>query len=221
MEMRNVYLAGPFFNPVEVSFIEQLELILEEPRVDSRPLTYFSPRKDGGNADRQGDVKANVAAIFEANLHAMRACGECIAVLDRLMSPGQGIFVCENVMHGQSYEDGGLPPKHWKIVRGPIAQPDLGTVWELGYLKAWNDVLCEVDTDIELPTVWASKKILAGFTMRPREPGGKMNVMLSQGLDVIIHGFDELRNWLRPRTAWHALEIFQTAGLTAFKGDAE
>jgi nucleoside 2-deoxyribosyltransferase len=230
---RNIYLAGPFFNAAELATIERIEQMME-----GRPdVRYFSPRKHGGNAERQSDVKQNAQAIFNANVAAMRECHECIAVLDRpqwmnptgervagLIGPKEDVRTVRReiwLVHHVSYYSADRADDFYPI-KGPLEQPDLGTVWELGYLRAWRDLIFDLDTDIEIPSLWAGRKILAGFTTKSREEQvGKQNVMLARCLDIMIHGFAELEQWMAHPSAGMALASFRAAGLDRTEGEVE
>lgn len=230
---RNIYLAGPFFNPAEIATIERIEQVLE-----GRPhVRYFSPRKHGGNAERQGDVKRNAQAIFNTNIAAMRECDECIAVLDRpqwtnpagervagFNGPKEDVqFIRREIwmVHHVGFHSADRADEFYPI-KGPLEQTDLGTVWELGYLRAWRELIYDLDTDIEIPSLWAGRKILAGFTTKSRtEQMGKQNVMLARCLDITIHGFDELEQWMSYPSAGMALDGFKTAGLDRTECEVE
>lgn len=209
MRARSIYLAAPFFNPHELRLVQAIEeAVKDRPDVD-----LFSPRRDGGNADRQGDVTANATKIFHANVQAMRSCNECVAVLDRVQPPGFEVWLVKYQAHPDPKTPDELLP-----IKGPLEQPDLGTIWELGYLRAWRDLVIGTDFDIEVPMMWSGRKILAGFTMKPRAPGGKMNVMLARCLDVVLHGFEELQEWLAFPSASLALDHFQATGRAQWEG---
>lgn len=162
--MSRVYIAAPFFTPMEIGVVQTIENMLDE-----FGIPYFSPRKDGGNDSRQGSVRENAKAIFEANIEALQACNKVLAVLDRFPADNQEVWLCERDVH-----DILLP------VRGPLKQPDIGTVWELGYFAALRYAgLTHGDSSI------------FGFTRVARNYSS-MNVMILEGVDAVCYGLEEL-----------------------------
>ena len=85
MEIKNIYLASPFFNHVELKYVEQAEKILRD-----RNFTVFSPREqeirtDTPNWDNKcfvGDVKAimdsdAVVVLYHGNYSDSGTAWEC------------------------------------------------------------------------------------------------------------------------------------------------
>ncbi len=170
MSEREIYFAAPFFNPAEVAVCLEVENLLA-----AWQRKHFSPRKDAGNAERQGDVRRNAKSIFDANERALRRCTEVVAWLDRPQVPGLGICLCAAPT---------VAVDRWTFVSGPFEQTDLGVAWELGWVKGFNEHEHQ-----------STRKKLTGFSLKPRGTG-KINLMLTQCLDFVIHGYEELNAYL-------------------------
>jgi hypothetical protein len=141
----------------------------------------------------------------------MRECDECFAILDRPLPENQQLWIC--------YRDPAVDTI--KEIRRINSQPDIGTVWELGYLRGWRDLILSTDCELEVAGKWCGRKVLAGFTTTPRDAGGKMNIMLARCLDVVIHGFGELAEWFSHVNATQALADFEERGLAQWKGQVQ
>lgn len=184
---REIYIAGPFFNAKENDVIGQIENYCKHAVQSGGIDGYFSPRKSGGNADRQKDVQTHASDIFKANYVAIDASSEIIAVLDRQFMPGQTVALLRN-----KDEKGDCinPPE---VVKADLQQPDLGTVWEMGY-------------------AYAKHTTVVGFSLRERGVG-KMNLMLTQSCIAVLHGWTELSEYLNSKNPRSYLEdIVRTYG---------
>lgn len=202
--MRKIYWAAPFFNQPERDVCSRVEAMADAaPRVK-----LFSPRRDGGNANRQGDVKSNAKAIYDENLRALLYTQEIIAWLDRPQLAGQAIMLCEQV--NPLGVQAGNPPL-WEAKRGPLEQPDIGTVWELGFAASHN--YCTDFDEIQI----------VGFTERTPEQWAarKGNVMIGQCLHGMICGWEQLAAYLNACDADAALNVLNLAGNDPMGGDVE
>lgn len=156
------YLAAPFFNNAEMELVMYLEQ-----QLDSFGIPYFSPRKDGGNDGRQADVTRNKREIFVANANAINECSGMIAILDRQMPKDKAVMLCKK----ERYTGNWIPDK------GPLQQPDLGTVWEMGF-------------------AYSQCKPVYGFTERSAREIGTINLMLMEGCQFVFHGRVDLMGFL-------------------------
>lgn len=79
MNNLRVYIASPLFTPSQKATLDEVESML-----DSANITYFSPRRGGGNlAGKEGTERANEAQfIFDENVEMLTACNVLIANID-------------------------------------------------------------------------------------------------------------------------------------------
>lgn len=153
-----VYVAGPFFNATQLSWLERAEDILT--RVGRAEI--WSPRKrsycppDAPPQVRQRSFQDNREGLFRADF--------VLAVLDYLLPHGQELRVVEPAFPGA----GGC-----RAVTKAIRQPDLGTVWEMGYANA------------------AGRPIVGLFA----EPPQTLNLMLAEALRGYLIGLGDLFSW--------------------------
>jgi nucleoside 2-deoxyribosyltransferase len=157
-----IYLAAPFFNEPQLELVRSIELLMAD-----RGIRYFSPRKaDGGEMTELRNLE-DAKRLFEGNVINLQRASHVLAVMDWLMPEKQELRLIDTAT--------GTPAS------GPIALPDTGVVWELGYAAR-----------MDLPCVL--------YTLRPRGEG-RLNIMLGQAAVGVCHGEQELRNWLATGTA--------------------
>jgi len=79
--MNKVYIAAPFFNPEQLSFVKAIERLLDEWHIP-----YFSPRKEGIVADLKNmsdeEKFKETKRIYDANINNIYDCPMMIAVID-------------------------------------------------------------------------------------------------------------------------------------------
>lgn len=112
-----VYIAGPFFNPEQISLIRAIENIFMGAGVE-----FISPRLQHG--DRPVPKVENAAQaeeIFVRNLRDMMQADVLLAVMDYLLPVNHELHITE------WFQD------QLQIVSPPLRLPDTGTVFELGY----------------------------------------------------------------------------------------
>jgi nucleoside 2-deoxyribosyltransferase len=169
-----VYLAGPFFNPDQLSTIEMLEAVL------GAHFSVFSPRRDGGilkpmasAEDRQKVFADNFRGIKGAHVVVAQ-----VAALDtrpwdflvKLMLQNAVAFanVLENRFTSFLHE-----PGLGELMRRFLAilpnYSDIGTIWEMGFAYG-----------VGVPVIAFSPKATTRF-----------NVMLSESTRGVVMGSDE------------------------------
>jgi nucleoside 2-deoxyribosyltransferase len=189
-ELRSpVYIAGPFFNPAQVAVIEEIEGILTE-----RKYEHFSPRRDSGSADmtpEERKVMSNWKPVFESNCIQIGISSLVLAVIEYVLPPDVLSGVLTPIEPEESYTtpDPNIFECHghrqiresrrfmWPHRFRPLAIPDTGTVWEMGFAQA-------------------SMTPVVGYlpTARPEA----MNLMLAQGVVGVISGPEQLQDFLTP-----------------------
>jgi len=160
MSIRKIYLAAPFFSLGEIEVCSRIERAAE-----AKNLNLFSPRQESGML--QGEVAKNANSIFTNNIAGMQKCTEMLCWMDRVL-PKEDCSVRIIQHKGSDLE--------WEILSPPLTQPDIGTVWEMGW-------------------AFAQRKYLTLFTTRDRGDG-KLNLMLTECVDHVVHGFEELDDYL-------------------------
>lgn len=116
-----IYLAGPFFNPVQVEHMERLEAA-----ANLHNLSVYRPRIDGGLLDNSGsreDLVASAEECYQMDLAALEECDLMVALLPYLLH-NRTLCTVYYEEASQVVEDTGL------------VLPDTGTVWEVGYFSA-------------------------------------------------------------------------------------
>ena len=73
----SVYLAGPFFNPTQITTIRKLESELE-----MLGLKVYSPSRDGKKLDMSTDGPELRTAVFRDNVDNLTECDIVVAVID-------------------------------------------------------------------------------------------------------------------------------------------
>lgn len=173
-----IYLAAPFFNKEEIEAIEKIENVLE-----NSTHKYFSPRKQH-NGKPQLEKPGVRDQIFRRNYDEIAACDMVVAWVDRLLPEGKSVWVVD-------FSEPQVPDP----VKGPLYQPDIGTVWEMG---------CAFG--LEIPTLM--------FTLfQPDER--RMNLMLTEAVLGVCYGLENLSKLLAlPSQEWRIM-------LSGWKGGFE
>lgn len=111
----DLYLAAPFFNPVQVATMEELETLCQ-----SKGVSFFSPRlhapQMGPEATPEQQAKTFAGDVEGIN----KSCG-VLAHLDWMLPRG------ETVLRRVSRATG--------VEESELHIPDNGTVWEMGYAR--------------------------------------------------------------------------------------
>lgn len=77
--MKNIYLAAPFFTPMQLELVQEVEKL-----ISTIPgLTYFSPRSEGVLKDMTAEERAaSMQRIFQSNVDHIQGCDCLLAILD-------------------------------------------------------------------------------------------------------------------------------------------
>lgn len=129
--MYKIYLAGPFFNPIQEEHAKRLARTLE-----MRGYEIFAPVQQPW---KEGSI-ISPEYIFKRNLLWMQECNFALCQLDYPMLSYQTLCICEENQEEPEEEN-------WHKV---IQLPDAGTVWEMGYLYALHKCIigyCAEKTD--------------------------------------------------------------------------
>lgn len=167
------YIAAPFFNARELAVVERVEGML-----DAAGIEYFSPRTLGrpNDADERRE-------IFDTNYNHIMDCDIVLAWLDRIHADDRlSVRMVRDVtdIHPPQAALG----SSYTIDSGPLIQPDLGTVWEMG-------------------AVYALDRPCVGFTHHTTPTDARLNLMLAESVDGIVYGLDQLEKMLtKPLTRW-------------------
>ena len=167
------YIAGPFFNEEQKNLIGNIERMFLD-----LDIPFFSPRLCDENSPGNKIDDAAAARIFDRNYAQLvpqpgiygPECDKMLAVIDYTLPKNQQLCVA-------SKEKLDLVATKWNV-SPTLYLPDTGTVFEIGMACA-----------LHIP-VYA-------FTENPPE---RMNIMLSQSTEGIIHGLDHLRSFLQEKT---------------------
>lgn len=185
--MRTIYYAAPFFNSEEMSVMHHFQHIA----TPHSHLRVFYPYE--ASLEDQGNIQDKAARrkVYLKNEQALIHNSELIAWIDRKQLNGAQVQLCTH----QELRYGG---EGWIGNGRELKQPDLGTVWEMGFARARG-------------------KTIAAFTLQEE---GKLNLMLTESVDIVLHGWDELEVYL---ALPHAMDVQQyirdKAGF--WKGDVE
>ena len=72
-----VYIAAPFFNPIQLDLVKNIESILKE-----NGIKFFSPRYMGTLKDMTPEEQANShETIYNANINNMNECTHMVAIV--------------------------------------------------------------------------------------------------------------------------------------------
>lgn len=113
-----LYIAAPFFNPVQLQLVEAIETLLT-----AEGVPFFSPRTIHGPKPVKIKDDSTARSVFDNNVQGLDKCIGLLAVVDYLMPEGQELMVCH----------GGKP------VFG-ISVPDTGVSLEIGYVHGQGRV---------------------------------------------------------------------------------
>lgn len=189
--MRTVYYAAPFFNSEEMSVMHHFQHIAT-PHPHLRVFyPYEASLEDQGNIQDKGARRK----VYLKNEQALIHNSELIAWIDRKQLDGKQVQLCKRVLQ----DEGGEQLVYEWVGNGrELKQPDLGTVWEMGFARARG-------------------KTIAAFTLQEE---GKLNLMLTESVDIVLHGWNELETYL---ALPHSMDVQQyirdKAGF--WKGDVE
>lgn len=147
-----IYVAGPFFNDEQRTLMTAVELAL-----DGASQRMFCPRLELEVTADSSQEEMNRA--FEGNVKALRECDAVVAVMDYLL-PANEILCLHN------YDTG---------VNVPLALPDVGTVWEIGYAYAQQEF-------VPLIGVW-------------KEPPKRLNLMLIQTFNLCLFSLKDFERF--------------------------
>lgn len=172
-----VYIAAPFFNPVQVTIVQQIEDLLQLHKYD-----YYSPRLHSGSAGLTSAERKNYDAwtpIINSNVSELYKCDIVLAVLAYAQPDGWSLCVGQ-FQETEYAKHGAVPFKTYikteiKEVSKVLELPDNGVVWECGAAHILG-------------------KPIVGF--HPTKPFKEMNLMLSHTIDGFISGFDILHCFL-------------------------
>ena len=122
LKQKRIYLAGPFFNPIQLKLIQLLEALLKQ-----NGFEVFSPRLSSPSlkAKSTGMTDALAAESYTLNVAEIRACDMVFAVLDFLLD-NEFLAIC-------GCEPGREPGDQRQ---DPVCIPDTGVVWEMGLAVA-------------------------------------------------------------------------------------
>jgi nucleoside 2-deoxyribosyltransferase len=186
--MRTVYYAAPFFNSEEMSVMHHFQHIA----TPHPHLRVFYPYEASLEDQENIQDKSARRKVYLKNEQALIHNSELIAWIDRKQLDGHQIQRCRLDVDTNNL------PGEWIGDGRELKQPDLGTVWEMGFARARG-------------------KTIAAFTL---QEGGKLNLMLTESVDIVLHGWNELETYL---ALPHSMDVQQyirdKAGF--WKGDVE
>jgi len=118
------YVAGPFFNPMQVTRMQEIETIIEKLN-----CPFFSPRIHGRTIQK-GDDESVLDETFAMDHHEIERCDFMIANLDFLLLPDTGLYL--------------LNPKSG--FQKQLYLPDPGTIWEMGAAYQYGKPILGIKT---------------------------------------------------------------------------
>ncbi len=127
---KRIYLAGPFFNRAQRSWIEMVEHTMDQAGVD-----YYSPRKTDhppSQGESKGWTQDEAQEIFIENVAELTRCTTVLAIMDYLTDVSAMPVLCDHTKN---------PPDFT-----PLYLPDTGTVWELGAAYAMGKPIAALYT---------------------------------------------------------------------------
>lgn len=134
-------------------------------------VNAFSPRLQHRNDNKSIQDPVYARKVFEENADALSNCRGVLAVVDYLLPEEQTLRVLGRAI-GQAAFESASPS---------LSLPDSGTVWEMGFAYSQG-----------IPVQM--------FTTKPIGEG-RINIMLSQGCNGVIYGWDHLDAWLEGKEA--------------------
>ena len=114
--MNKIYLAGPFFNDAQNSWMDKLESKCEQLKVP-----YFSPRKAGY------DIKDGWRTIFNADWKNILKNDLVLANINWDLPENQELMIASSEFN--QYKDICNKPHGIEVAKFP----DSGTIWEIGF----------------------------------------------------------------------------------------
>lgn len=176
-----IFLSGPFFTPGEIEGITKLEDNFETDPAWRISTEVFSPRRQHNGKPNLADPQVR-KHIFKYNNEHLRMSDLVVVWIDRVQKPDHHVHMLkysdpQDVNTFPAYVEGqgeidiltGV-----EVVGGELRQPDIGTVWEAGYLHGLG-------------------KRFVGFTFMSREQAkGKLNLMITECFPCICYGIAEL-----------------------------
>lgn len=169
--MRSIYYAAPFFNPREFGVMNEVARIVSSDLRKER-LKVFFPYQASQEFQANIQDPASRREVFRRNEQALRECTEVVAWVDRLQMDEQQVMLCKPIR----YEQDGHPVQDWLGTGKALTQPDLGTVWEMGFAHAL-------------------RKTTAVFTLQDQKDS-KLNLMLTESADIVLYGWEQLTRYL-------------------------
>lgn len=169
----DVYLAAPFFNPVQVLVVNTITIVLQK-----TGTSYFSPYENAVCApDASQEVREKV---YNENLMGIDACKFLLAVLEYSLPDDKSAMVLSNVTrHPMTRADATGSRAVTRIQADHVAdlmQPDLGVTFEMGYSVAQS-----------VPVI--------GY-LPHHTPHNVLNLMLAEACTGIIQGPGSLERYL-------------------------
>lgn len=165
------YIAAPFFNPVQLQLVKDIELVLGHSGIE-----FFSPRLQAENEKRGPLSPEDAATIFRRNVDGIQAATHMLAVVDWKMPENQTVAV---VTWTPALDKDISVSKYLNI-------PDSGVVWELGFAQALN---LQALRGYGRP----GPRIIL-YTERPKE--APLNLMLTQRTAGVIRSLQGLQCYL-------------------------
>ncbi len=184
-----IYLAGPFFNPVQVCMMQRIESMFE-----SAGFPYYSPRLHSGShllSEEQKRIPEMWDPIFESNVSNLEDCGAVVAVVQYAMPHGQKLAICMEEVDPES--PALWPATHLIPLKKDLEFPDSGTVWELGAIHMLNRIRLQGQRDITERYPESTVPVV-GFH-EAAKPEAK-NLMLAKGMDNLLIGYGQLSAYL-------------------------
>lgn len=179
-----IYIAAPFFTPPELAVVERIERF-----IGNAGHNFFSPRETG-----RARTQKERAHCFERNAGGINGSELVLAWVDRkLPADDLSVRICRTMerqmiclnCNAPTAQLGSCPrcdqravpdiADAYTIESGPLMQPDLGTVWEIGYAYA-----------LQIPVLLFSE-----------HERSQMNLMLTESSGGVVLGWDHLESVLR------------------------
>ncbi len=224
-----VYIAGPFFNPVQIETISKIETLLA-----NLGIPYYSPRLHSGSADMTPEQRRDPQAwvpVFNSNIQYLTQVQVVIAVVsyeipdgsafgslrpiglqESWSSPDPSVFQCMGKrQHPEHPDDQEL--SRWPYKFTSLELPDTGTVYEMGFIRGHRAAMHSYASS----HVFYRCPPCIGF--HPTKLSAQMNLMLTHGVDGFITGHDDLLQFFHP--TYRERRGFDTSVVQGWKGDVE
>jgi len=162
-------IRAPFYLAAPFFNPAQVELVEKiETAFEVNHVPLFSPRKQDSNKKPEL-TDDDAALIFSNNIRGMVQCESMLCVIDWVLPPDQSVVLIGNASTPSGKNSVG------PLRSPPLNIPDAGTCFEQGYF-------------------YAKGKKIFGFTVR--DPGEKVNLMLTQSMHGVIYGVEMLHAFL-------------------------